>query len=144
MAQAPRSRLCVLCPEGKEHIGRDSHHLRPLEYGGPKDGEQILICPNCHTTLHRLEKKISKGELALEDITDHRWIKVLSILMTQKRKFESEEVKAHDARRGLSVHLSEEEQKMARFVKSDMGFSSLESMVKFFIRREFQRIKSGK
>ena len=48
--------FCFLC--GVESHSIEQHHIKPVAYGGDKDGETIGLCPNCHRDCHRQAEAI--------------------------------------------------------------------------------------
>lgn len=40
------------CPVCLNELPLQSHHIKPIEYGGPKDGPQVDLCANCHLNIH--------------------------------------------------------------------------------------------
>jgi hypothetical protein len=132
--------LCLLCPPGREQRAIESHHLRPLEYGGDKDGEQINICETCHGKVHRIANSVYSGNLELSSIGNPLWNMAVSMIVEQRKAFDSGEVKAVDARRRITASLSEEELRRAHRVKVDLGYSSLEAMIKGLINNAYDSL----
>lgn len=137
--QHPRE--CPLCPAHNKREAIDLHHIKPLEYNGPADGEQIKICPACHDKIHRLEPRLEKGMYVLEDLPfDPPWQPVMRALMEQKRIFKMTGGVAQDARRRISASLTAEELEMAHTVKQLMGASSIEAMIKALVLGAHRRL----
>lgn len=138
-------RRCVLhASRGDENVaGRHSHHLAPLEYGGAKDGEQVNLCSSCHDEFHRLANFVYIGKMDMSDINNVVLAKMLAIYLRQRSAYENGAVSADDARRRIQVGFSREELLAAHFVKSDMGFSSLEKMIKSLVLKEYERLRKG-
>lgn len=53
VGSAPSRCLCVK-DHSPEPMGAEQHHIFPLGWGGPKDGETVTLCPTTHTGVHVL------------------------------------------------------------------------------------------
>lgn len=145
---AYKSRKCFVCEvEG----AAQSHHLLPLEYGGPKNGPTVDLCPSCHLTCHyEAESFYSSGVyLRLNTIFKgsalKRAVEIINYIVKQKSSFESSDNPAEDARRGVNLSLSHEELQLAHIAKKVSGFSSLERFVKSCIHERILTLrKQGK
>ena len=131
---AYKSGNCYVCKESK---ALQDHHLLPLEYGGPKDGRQIKICPTCHLVCHYESDIYYKtgdyGELEVrfpDEKTRARAIKVISYIIQQRSQFEAGDAPAKDARRRVSFNVTHEELLLIHAAKKVQGFNSLERFVK--------------
>lgn len=136
--------FCVLCPPERPQRAQESHHLRELEFGGAESGQTIPLCSSHHTKIHAVANRLDKrGGLAALKISGlpPLWVNVLTPLLDQRRLFHENGGVAPDARRRLTAGLTEEEQKMAHYVKKCIGATSLEQMVKALIRRAYDNIK---
>ena len=147
--KAPKARRlvppCFLCPNERKQPGTHGHHLRPLEMGGPQDGQLVRLCPTCHGQVHAYEKQAAKvGSGFVQDLPgDPPWRQVVGILLKQKAEFQERGVPAQDARRRVGASLTDAELKMAHFVKNATGASSLDEMVKTLITSAYKRITTG-
>lgn len=150
MAKKPKARKqlarCAICAsKGNDRVpGRHSHHVKPLEYGGPEDGEQVNLCETHHNEFHRLAEAVFKKKYDLDAVQNRTVRYMLVEYLDQRRKFTEGNVSAVDARRRIQVGFDEDELEQAHFVKIDRGFTSLEAMIKALIIREYQRITSGR
>lgn len=146
LAMAPKIRknsVCFLCPEDRPNRAVDAHHVFPVEYGGDMEGHTIDLCPGCHDKLHRLAVQVFKGVLDLDTVGNPKWNAAIRAIVESRRKFESGEVQAVDARRRISVSFSEDELKRMHFAKTDRGFNSAEKFIKWLVEREYTQIAKG-
>lgn len=136
---------CVLCPNERKQPGTHGHHLRPVEYGGSADGRLLRLCPTCHGQVHAYEKQAAKvgSGFVLDLPSDPPWRQVVGILLKQKAEFQARGVPAQDARRRVGASLTDDELKMAHFVKRATGASSLDEMVKTLIKSAYKKITTG-
>jgi len=77
----------------------ESHHVVPIAYGGKRDGQQILICSNCHTSVH---KHIENPELR----PPPNLIDLIRVGREAKRRFLAGELEARDRRPTLVVPMT--------------------------------------
>lgn len=124
---------CYICTEAKPV---QSHHLAPLEYGGPKDGPQITLCPTCHLTCHYEAEIYYKtgdyGDLEgqYQGAAFERAKKVVHKIVNTRLLFENHGKPAKDARRRVNINLSHEELQLLHSLKKQKGFKSLERLVR--------------
>ena len=124
---------CYVCEEKKPV---QDHHLIPLEYGGPKNGPTILLCPTCHLTCHYESELFYKTgdfgqlEIVFEGSILHRAKRVIEKIIQARTQFEDEGAPAKDARRRVNLNLSHDELALLHALKKVMGFRSLERLIK--------------
>lgn len=143
--------ICPACRKGKENKASEKHHIFPVEFGGAMDGQMISICSSCHTDLHEKERELHAGKRNATEIKAVCTPILASLIfkayeqrMSWIRNKEEGVNIATDARRRLVVHLSEDEQKRVKILKSHFKYSNQEDMIRFLINREFNLIASGK
>lgn len=127
---------CYVCEEMK---AVQDHHLIPLEYGGPKNGPTILLCPTCHLTCHYESELFYKtgdfGQLdsIYEGSAHHRAKRVIEKILQARTQFEDHGKPAKDARRRVNLNFSHDELMLLHGLKKVMGFRSLERLIKMCI-----------
>lgn len=143
---AYKNGTCYICEDEKPV---QDHHLIPLEYGGPKKGPTIKVCPTCHLTCHyEAEFYAANGEFLQLDVTftngeiNRRARKVIDYIVQAKLTHEASGEHAKEARRRVAIALSHEELQMVHALKSVLGFRSLERMIKSFIASAIQENRS--
>ena len=121
----------------------DQHHIFPIEYGGPKDGLTVPLCPTDHRNVHREAehtfKNGSSGEYInlktyknKDQLTRAKFIS--NYVLEAKKKFlASGNKKADGARNMMQVSFTRQELATAHDLKKQLGFRSLERMVKYLI-----------
>lgn len=132
---------CYVCQtEGASQ----SHHLLPLEYGGPKNGPTVNLCPKCHLTCHyEAEIFYKEGEyLNLEENFKEsslvRVQEIINYVLKQKASFEDSGKPAQDARRNINLSLTADELLLVHAAKRVSKFTSVQRFVKMCI---MERIK---
>lgn len=94
---------CARCPNLTDSI--ESHHVVPLQYGGKQRGQQILICGNCHTDVHRfIEDDKLRPPPHLKDL--------VTVGREAKRRFGLGMLEARDRRPSLVVALTSNDEKI--------------------------------
>lgn len=53
---APRTQCKCCVDHNPEPVGLERHHIHPLAWGGPKDGETAPVCRNTHGNVHILHR----------------------------------------------------------------------------------------
>jgi hypothetical protein len=131
---AYKSAKCYVC---RDTGPSQSHHLIPLEYGGPKDGPQIDICPRCHLVCHYEAEAVYKTSEYLQldatypDLKAYeRAEEVINLIVRARLQFEDKGVAAEDARRRVSFSCSSDELLLLHSLKKSAGFKSLERFLK--------------
>lgn len=145
---AYKSAKCYVCHEIK---AAQDHHLLPLEYGGPKDGPTVKLCPSCHLICHyESSNYFNTGDYdRLEDIFTSaaldRALRVISYILQQRVAFEDAGKPAQDARRTVQLHFTHDELLLLHNLKRLKKFRSLERLIKacVFVEVTKQR-QSGK
>lgn len=135
---------CLLCPDDAKQEATEWHHLREVTFGGPQDGQTVPLCGTCHNRVHRLATAIEKGKTIISALPAHPpWQTVLATLLDNRQRFRNSGRAATDARRRVSFEQTVEEWQMAHYVKTAMGASSLEAMMKTLIRRAAEYYRRG-
>lgn len=133
---------CYVCEERKPV---QDHHLLPREYGGPKNGPTILLCPTCHLACHYEAELFYKtgdfGQLTelYEGNALHRAKRVIDKILQARTQFEDDGKPATDARRGVNLNLTHDELALLHALKKVMGFRSLERLIKTCIMDMIRR-----
>ena len=132
-----KSGKCYAC-EKKRPV--QSHHIHPLEYGGEKDGPQVLICADCHNVLHKEAEYYAKhGKFQELDSTipfepgklGERIRILIAHVIQGKAAYKAGIVNAGDQRRMTQISWdNDQELRMAHAVKEQMKFKSLERAIK--------------
>lgn len=143
---AYKSGVCFVCDEDKSV---QDHHLLPVEYGGPKDGPQVKLCPTCHLTCHyEAEAFYKTGDFlnlhtAFQDkATLNRAMGIIKRILHAKQQFEDSGKPAEDARRRINLSFSHEELLLVHEMKRVLKFRSLERLVKSCISAKLQEMRS--
>lgn len=130
---AYKSGKCYVCAEKKPV---QDHHILPREYGGPKDGPTIKLCPTCHLICHyESEIYYQTGDYAELETTYSgaaldRAESVCERIVKARLRFENSGKPAEDARRRVNVNFSHDELQLMHNLKRVMKFRSLERLVK--------------
>lgn len=139
---------CYVCDEEKPV---QEHHLIPLEYGGPKDGPLITICPTCHLISHYEAEIFYKtgdyGSLGSQFKGEvlKRAQGVIDRIVAARLRFEAHGKPAEDARRRVNINVSHEELLMLHALKRVLGFRSLERLVRGVLSNELvKQRKAGR
>lgn len=138
---------CYCC--GKKNIS-DQHHIRPCEYGGPKNGVTVPLCPTCHRSIHR------EGEYRFKYKDGGKFVNhqefpnthyynradlLADYILQSKIRFISEgKSKADDSRNMIQVSFTNEELRMVHALKRDLGFTSLPKLIKYLIQDKISSI----
>lgn len=109
---------CVI--PGCRAPGVDSHHITPLEYGGPKDGAQIKICATHHDTIHRFASEVYQGGRAAAEVPEAYRGLVMAIVKARWNFTKSKQI-APDARNTLAIRLLPQEKALLLAVKNRLG-----------------------
>jgi hypothetical protein len=129
----------------------DSHHVVPLEYGGKKQGTQVMLCESCHGTLHKEAEHYHKtgkfqhlfdiytNAVALDKIQ-----RLITALLRAKNLYLSGAgVDNNDQRRMTQISWpSETTLQIAHAVKKSRGFKSLDRLIQTLVAEEAIRLKS--
>jgi len=129
----------------------ESHHLHPLEYGGEQNGEQQLICADCHNVLHK-EAEFYYKHGHFQDLdrtipfqpgkTGERIRQLIAVVVKAKQAFMAGEINAGEQRRMTQISWdNDEEHLIAHEVKRRMKFKSLERAIKHLIFEKYQQLK---
>lgn len=136
---AYKSGRCWCCEEQRPV---DSHHLRPLEYGGDKNGEQVYLCKGCHSLAHyEAEYYYSTGKYMEIDATvpketpmGRRLRQLISVIVSTKLEFEDSGSPQNDQRRNTQISWDTmEELAMAHDVKRALKIRSLQRAIKLCV-----------
>lgn len=135
--------ICYCC--GKKNIS-DQHHIRPIEYNGPKNGVTVPLCPTCHRSVHR------EGEYRFKNHDEGKFINhqefpdplyyqradlLANYILQSKIRFVLEgKSKADDSRNMIQVSFTNEELRMVHALKRDLGFTSLPKLIKYLIQNK--------
>ena len=134
-----KSGICWACQKRKPV---DSHHLRPLEYAGDANGEQVLLCKSCHSLAHyEAEYYYKNGQYqelhhTAPKETDYgqRMRYLTNIIVKTKLKWEDQGRQQNDQRRMSQISWDDEEElAMAHAVKRALKLNSLERAIKFCV-----------
>ncbi len=87
----------------------ESHHLKPLCYGGKKSGAQVIICANCHTEIHKCIENPGRN------IPEHLMYAV-SVGRRIKLRYEKGQTVALDRRPSVAILLNEQDEKILEHV----------------------------
>lgn len=135
--------LCWACPKGKKKKARERHHILPVEWGGPKEGRLVNLCPTCHTELHDLARAVIQQEPIKENYSE-RVILLARYAVEQYNRFKATgEKKAKGARHMAQVSFTRDELAIAHDVKKSLGFRSLERTIKFLIIDKWKQLKQN-
>ena len=129
---------------GCSHEGVDSHHIFPVEYGGPMDGRQVMLCATHHDRIHRTFNRVKAGKQSIGSIENSYERTLVEKINQQYTEFQTNGGIAPDARRRIVASLDEDEQKMVRVLKAHEGHSSIDKMLKHWIREKYERLTHGK
>lgn len=138
--------------DNKKNIS-DKHHIIPIEYGGPKDGLTVPLCPTCHRNIHREATAIYKNSNKRGDyVNSENYPKykalqkaeflVQYIVVAQTKFAATGERKAEGARNMAQISFTREELAIAHDVKQRLGFRSLERCLKFLVLDKYKQLKS--
>lgn len=129
----------------------DSHHVRPLEYGGARDGKQVNICARCHDITHREGEFYYKNGRyynlqGMADSPSHyaNLEKLTKLIATTKQRFKDSEVEDDFQHQRLTSAVTwdnEQERQMAHDVKKAMGFTSLNRAIKALVLDRYERLR---
>ena len=129
----------------------ESHHLHPLEYGGEKDGQQVLICADCHNVLHKeAEFYFKHGKFQELDFTipfqpgkiGERIRQLIAHVVKAKQLYLAGEINAGEQRRMTQISWdNDQELLIAHEVKRRMRFKSLERAIKALVFEKYQQLK---
>lgn len=136
---------CFVCH--RKNIS-DQHHIIPVEYGGPKSGLTVPLCPTDHRNVHREAESIFKSgepgnyinQKSYPDVGQRNRANFLAhyVLRAKGRFTASGKTKADDARNMAQVSFSNQELAIAHALKKQLGFRSLERMIKFLILDKYK------
>lgn len=121
----------------------DQHHIIPVQYGGPRSGQTVPVCPTCHRNIHREGEYYYKRKEWGKYVNSQNYptkmyldrAKTLaSYIFQAKVAFESMEVKDKEQRNMIQISCTSEELKMIHVLKKDLGFTSLEKLIKYLIQ----------
>lgn len=139
--------ICYCC--GKKNIS-DQHHIIPCEYGGPKSGTTVPLCPTCHRSVHREGeyrfKNQDKGKFInyqefSNPIYYQRADLLANYILQSKLQFILKgKSKADDSRNMIQVSFTNEELRMVHALKRDLGFTSLPKLIKYLIQDKISSI----
>ncbi len=139
--------------DGKRNIS-DQHHILPVEYGGPKDGLTVPLCPTCHRNVHREAAAIDKGKTLYQYVNEENYpdelqrdkaMFLVKYIVQAKQRFDNTgEKKAKGARNMIQISCTREELLTAHDLKNQLGFRSLDRTIKYLILDKWKQLKQGK
>lgn len=145
-----KSAKCWAC---HRHRPVQSHHVHILEYGAAKDSEQVLICADCHSIVHKEGEHYAKtGKFQDLDRTiphttpdgyGYRLRELIAKLVLAKRQFETGDSQDSDEQRRMTQISwdSDAELRMAHAVKTAMKFKSLPRAMKHLVFEKYQELQ---
>ena len=139
--------------DNKKNIS-DQHHIVPVEYGGPKSGLTVPLCPTCHRQVHREAVALVKGKNIGNYVNGENYPKIKQLhranflvqyIVRAKQRFDAiGDKKAEDAGNMTQISFTREELAMAHDVKKMLGISSLPKTAKYLFAKEWKRLKQGR
>lgn len=137
---AYKSGVCYICEEVKPV---DSHHVHPLEYGGRRDGLQVMLCKTCHSLAHyESETYQATGKYQNVDTSNHNLMYIISQITVAGVLFKTGQLEGADEQRRTTAISwdSEEEKAMAHEVKRALKFRSLDRAIKYCVYSMYQAL----
>jgi hypothetical protein len=131
---------CIIC--GVRSAALHEHHVVPRSCGGSQ-GETIMICGQCHTTLHahgsflaskRVGNRPAKQFWSNPD-HERRAMPYLTKLVTALLASRDVDFDSSSRLRTLSLRMTEDMYRALKLLKMDIGASSLESALQFCVQR---------
>lgn len=129
----------------------DSHHIIPVEYGGPEKGKRVPLCPTCHRNIHREGEYYDKhrvwgkyvNENNYPDLEHRNKAKLLAHYISEsKSRFRaSGKSKADESRNIIQVSLSVDELALTHDLKRKLGFKALDRLIKHLILDKWDQLK---
>jgi hypothetical protein len=125
---------CYVC-QGFENL--DSHHITPIAYNGPKDGPQVMLCSNCHRSVHRAANWVYKPNLKIkrnvQDLFENpeqfeRSTLLIRAIVSARIKMESSG-RAPETLRRMQLEIPHSLHLKLNRKKLDLGFSSFQDLV---------------
>lgn len=122
---------CIVCETVAEAV--ESHHVVPIQYGGPVDGVQVIVCGVCHSSLHyTAEALCAKNPKKRNYFPNHILQKqitkeLIAAIVTAKKRFVKEENPLN--RRKITVEIPQQLLTDLHKVKNDAGFKNVEHYI---------------
>lgn len=123
---------CVVCDTVAEAM--ESHHVVPIQYGGPVTGIQVIVCGVCHSSLHYTAealcaKKPKKIHYFPNNILQKQITKeLIAAIVRAKKEFQSEKNPMN--RRKIGLEVPQQMLTDLHKAKADAGFTNLESFIR--------------
>lgn len=145
---AYKSGKCYAC---HKHRPVQGHHIKPVEYGGPKDGRLVNICADCHNILHR-EAEVYYKHGKFQDLDQtipyvqggfgERLRQLIAEVIIQRQQFDAGLTEISEQRLMTQISWdSDQELLLAHDVKRRMKFKSLARMLKHLVFEQYQRLQ---
>lgn len=124
----------------------DEHHIIPCNYGGPKNGKTVPLCPRCHRLVHRAaERYYKEGRYGpnYDKLPEPHRAKALILIRYILRAKEEHEASgktiADDARNMVQISCTPDELRLFHAVKEGMGVRNLARAIKILVMKQYMK-----
>lgn len=133
----PQFGKCPICGD----VGAlEGHHIIPISYGGPEDGQLVYICEKCHFACHRTaESLLAKNPKKTNWFSDDQQVRnaavfVKAIIEAKRNYLEGHTDQYEKKRKLIVVKFSAYEWTRIRKFAKDKGFTNVNTFIEQYLR----------
>jgi hypothetical protein len=133
---------CPICRHEYSEETLQDHHLIPLQYNGPEDGQQAKLCSNCHLKCHytaeNLTAKAAKRRCFFNSVELERARPYIQMIINAK--ILARNTVNSNARGQIIIQLDHKRRNLLHRLKTMSGHKSINSYLIALIDQEIRKL----